>query len=198
MTFHKKKKKKKVKQPGAAVSSCVKKKTLAPYLEWDPELRWFIRHSDSGRLEGSFWKWRPESLSVMWDHEASVAAHLPEKSVIQTEKTCCGKGAVVWDIRRWQVDLGANLKQNALETSVTKKIKVWWQNSVKLLYTRSFFSTTNVAALTAVSLTVGVCWANKDLCDQINTLFGESPSLHLAHFQFCMPCISANMRGLSR
>lgn len=41
--------------------------------------RWYISHFDSVRLEGSFKKWRPVSLSVTWDHEALVAAHLPGK-----------------------------------------------------------------------------------------------------------------------
>lgn len=82
-----------------AILRCIKARHIrwhhwTPYLEWDPVLRWHISHSDSVRLEGSFKKWRPVSLSVMWDHEALVAAHLSGKStylpLIQTYKSCRG------------------------------------------------------------------------------------------------------------
>lgn len=93
---------KKVKQSReeyGAILRCMKARHLScrhwtPYLGWDPVLRWYISQSDSVRLEGSFEKWRPVSLSVKWDHGALVAAHLPGKStylpLVQTYKSRWG------------------------------------------------------------------------------------------------------------
>lgn len=134
---------KKVKQSKGeygAILRCIKARHIrchhwTPYLEWDPALRWYISHFDSVRLEGSFKKWRPVSLSVMWDREALVAAHLSGKStylpLIQTYKSCWDYNSVcclLWhwvSLSRMMSRLQTTLQKVFVELCLEPKFLIW-------------------------------------------------------------------------
>lgn len=121
-------------------------------------LRWYICHFDSVRLEGSFKKWRPVFLSVMWDHEALVAAHLPGKStyllLIQTYNSCWGLCALLlwhWVSKWWVPSLSQLTKDVFVElcsfVSFQDESKVlrlfvlvyfWWQELLEVVPSLQF------------------------------------------------------------